>query len=668
MSTVFSNCFRGVIDVTKPPYNADNTGKTDCTGILNKIVDDLLAENIAGMEKTKQKLLNMSDPNARISFEVRKDNGILNVIFPEELPHSKIIYFPNGTYLVSDTISYSHENLCNILWGLPSYELNRQIHFKGESRDGVVIKLKDNCKGFEYGSKKPVVSFMRGESSNVAMTNTFEDITIDIGTGNSGAVGLVFFSNNSGGIKNVRIISSDSEYRGYAGLEINNEIISGCYVKNLEVTGFNFGIRVIPARHYASFEHIVLKHQKKAGMFINNTLVMVREIKSENSVPAMKIDGNMAHVMVTDGELSGGNPLDSGIVYSLGTCFIRNVHASGYKSAVSFREFPRADGENAYEFSNEDTYTLSDKTAKTLNLPVEDTPEIPWNLNKLDWAFSDEFGAVGDGKHDDTNAIRSLMNSGRKCIFFQPGEYLINGEIEIPSTVERVNFMYCNFAAGDDLKSSEGCAFKVVGENETPLIMEDVFTWERFYGRFHFIDHASKRTLVLSDLHIQTAALYYNSVEGGKVYLEDCACTVGGDKYRDICPFEFRGQTVYARNINPERADCEILNDHGILWLMGFKAEGYGTASKTINGGRTEILGGISSIGKNKELPVIENENSDVSAIISTNGYWPEDIFPIAVKETNEDKVLTIGYKELPVRLLNCFKLPLYSGHCRKEK
>ena len=144
MSTVFSNRFRGVIDVTKPPYNADNTGKTDCTEILNKIVDDLLAENIAGMEKTKQKLLNMPDPNARISFEVRKDNGILNVIFPEELPQSKIIYFPNGTYLVSDTISYSHENLCNILWGLPSSELNRQIHFKGESRDGVVIKLKDN--------------------------------------------------------------------------------------------------------------------------------------------------------------------------------------------------------------------------------------------------------------------------------------------------------------------------------------------------------------------------------------------------------------------------------------------------------------------------------------------------------------------------------------------
>ena len=69
---------------------------------------------------------------------------------------------------------------------------------------------------------------MRAELSNVAMTNTFEDITIDVGSGNSGAVGLVFFANNTGSIKNVRIVSSDSEYRGDAGLEINNEIISGC--------------------------------------------------------------------------------------------------------------------------------------------------------------------------------------------------------------------------------------------------------------------------------------------------------------------------------------------------------------------------------------------------------------------------------------------------------
>ena len=32
-----------IIDVTKPPYNIDNTGKTDCTETLCKIIDDVLA-------------------------------------------------------------------------------------------------------------------------------------------------------------------------------------------------------------------------------------------------------------------------------------------------------------------------------------------------------------------------------------------------------------------------------------------------------------------------------------------------------------------------------------------------------------------------------------------------------------------------------------------------
>ena len=95
---------------------------------------------------------------------------------------------------------------------------------------------------------------------------------------------------------------------------------------------------------------------------------------------------------------------------------------------------------------------------------------------------------------------------------------------------------------------------------------------------------------------------------------------------------------------------------------MGFKTEGYGTSVKTVNGGITEVLGGVASMGENKELPVIVNENSDVSAILTTNGYWPEHIFLYVVKEVRGEETYFIGYKELPNRLLNCPKLPMYSG------
>ena len=39
------NC-KNIIDVTKPPYNVDNTGKVDCTETLCKILDCRL-EDIA---------------------------------------------------------------------------------------------------------------------------------------------------------------------------------------------------------------------------------------------------------------------------------------------------------------------------------------------------------------------------------------------------------------------------------------------------------------------------------------------------------------------------------------------------------------------------------------------------------------------------------------------
>ena len=88
---------KAVVDVTKAPYFCDNTGKTDCTEALCRAVDDVLRPNIEGIEKALNKLNASSDPNYTISFEIRKKDGVLNVIFPEELEPAKILYFPNGT-------------------------------------------------------------------------------------------------------------------------------------------------------------------------------------------------------------------------------------------------------------------------------------------------------------------------------------------------------------------------------------------------------------------------------------------------------------------------------------------------------------------------------------------------------------------------------------------
>lgn len=112
------------MDVTKPPYNCDNTGKTDCTKALRAAIDDIFKEYYDAFCATVKKLDAMPGKEAWIGFEIRRVNGKRCIVWPEKLPMSKIIYFPNGTYLVSDTISYSFEHFRNIFNNVPYLEMN----------------------------------------------------------------------------------------------------------------------------------------------------------------------------------------------------------------------------------------------------------------------------------------------------------------------------------------------------------------------------------------------------------------------------------------------------------------------------------------------------------------------------------------------------------------
>ncbi len=669
MTTIYDKS-SAVVDVTKAPYFADNTGKTDCTDALVAAFNDILRPNIAGLEAAKQKLLANPDPNAKISFEIRKEDDVLYVIFPEDLCKTRILYFPNGTYLVSNTITYTLENLKNIVNGRPTFEMNRQIHFKGESRDGVVIKLKDNCPGYEYGSHKAIVSFMQSERSNIAMTNTFEDITIDSGEGNPGAVGLVFFANNSGSVKNVKIKTSDPKKRGYIGLSIEHEIVSGCYVKNLEVDGFDYGVKAMPVRNFAVFENIHLSNQNRTGFYIGNMIISIRKLFSNNVCNAVAVDSALTHLTLTDSVLTGGNPFGAAIDCKAGSCFLRNIKTKGYNGALNFAYDPAIEEDYISEFVSDEVHTAFENEKVSIPVDVPDTPEIPYSLNADDWAYVNDFGAKGDGVTDDTAAIQKALNSGKKYVCFGAGQYLVTKPVTVPDGVERVNFMFCDFSTGDEMRNNKTDGlFKIVGDN-TPIVLENVFTWEKLYGYLRFIEHAGKRTLIMQNLQTQTAAMYFNSVPGGTVFIENCACTVGGfgnSPYRQIIAFSFVGQKVYAKHINPERSFCEILNDGGTMSIMGFKTENYGTAFKTIGGGHTEILGGTLSIGCGELLPAIINENSTVSATLTSNGYGKWQIFPIAVEETQLGKTKRLFATEFPKRFFDFYKIPLYVGREVKE-
>lgn len=676
---VYPKDVQAVIDVTQPPYSADPTGQRDCTAALVQAMDDIVARDRALLKKTlrivkgerkdvyradeidfdqRQRILRKS-PDAVIGFE--RCNGI----FPMRNAPSRIIYFPNGTYRISDTICYSFKDLQNAI----GMEFNRCLHIQGQSEQGVVIRLRDRAPGFGPGANKPVISFMRGSRSNVSMQNTCENLTIDIGAGNPGAVGLTFFANNTGAVRHVTIRSSDPQHLGRAGVTVTAFNSSCVLLQHLAVEGCDVGIDIGQHRLYSVIEHVTLRHQRETGFRLIDHNVAARGLVSHNRVPAVTVKGSQATLALVDCRFTGGGKEQSAIDFQAGFLMARNITADGYETALHRSEGPSLAGPVIEEYVSHRCPTVFDDSdgpgRRSLGLPVEEMPSVPWQQDPSQWISVNACGARGDGLTDDTTAIQKAMDAGKPVVYFQPGVYLINDTIRIGPFVQRVNFMYSDLVAGEDLQTREGHGtFQVVGQSDQPLLIEDLFAFERYFGAQSLIDHASRRTLILSDLHIQVGACYQNSVSGGKVFIENICTTDQFPPYKNC--FSFVGQKVWARQLNPERADPEVLNDGSQLWMLGFKTEKSGTAFKTVAGGATEVLGGIFNICRSEDSsPILDTRDASVSVFASTTDHrerpaaW--NLRPL-VQETRQGETRTLNWTQFPKRDRHLIVLPGYAN------
>lgn len=589
-----------IIDVTKAPYFADNTGKTDCTEALCRVFDDLLAREREGVEKTKQDLILLSnncEKDVFIGFEARTKKGLLHVIYPEIVPPARILYFPNGEYLVSDTVSYRAKDLYNIYKSQPFYTLTRGIRVMGESREGTVIRLADNSVGFEAGQNKPVLAFTMDERaceverSNISQLNTCEDLTIDCGN-NVGAVGLRFVANNSGRVENISFRAKGA----YAALEL--AVGTEGVFRNLTADGFDIGI-CSHASSICVYDRLTL-NVKKCGFAVRKSRSIFRKCSSGNApffdtTLTATQSANLTEIEQRINKISGGTFFFFGELENTG-----NV-TEGNRLEI-----------------------LSEPWAV-------DVPRYTFALDAENCACVDDYGAVGDGVTDASPAIQKALDSGKPYVFFGNGHYLVNHPIHVPASVKLIDFMFCDLFAGENLQRGDYPALFVIdGESDEPLCMERLYAFEHFCGHFRLIDHASTRELRMRDLHTQTAAMYFNSIPGGTVFLDNCICTTGSycmskllsrqgmvDDYYTEIPFEFHGQRVLAYNLNPERANLEVLNDGSDLTIYGLKTEGPGAALKTLNGGVSRVFNNSNAIGNpESDYPVFSDDATSKTTVL----------------------------------------------------
>ena len=590
----------------------------------------------SGMETAKvvypldANFINVRDYGAKGDGTTDDTEAIRQAVLENIMLH-RTLYFPAGTYLVSDVIEWRREN----------GTFGSFLTWQGEGLGLTIIKLKDKSAPFQ-NPQSPQAIVRTGSIGTQdgqgprAHSNYFFDMTFDIGQENPGAIGVDFNASNTGAVENVEIVSGDGQ--GAVGLELTREV-GPCLIKNVTVKGFDIGINIAAALYGITLENINLEKQNQVGILNNSNVVAIRKLSSLNSVPAFINKGNWPGPSVLiDSELRGGSPNQVAIENSV-PLLVRNVKVEGYKAAIQNGEDLITDSQ-VTEFISSDPINLFGSSQTTLNLPVEETPEFVDNeLNN--WVNVQKYGANPDDDLDDSDAIQKAMDSGKTTVYFPNGRYKLDKPAIVRGSVRRV--------IGFNSPISAPNGFLRFEVNKHPVIVE---RFNCFTGSRCGLENATSQPVVLRH---STGALFSTTSATGTWFIENV-----------VAPrFHLgKGQKLYARQLNCESPPPEPLlkNDGGYAWILGYKTEFGNTTSATLHGGKTEILGGLFYPSQGVEdptIPVILNQDSSVS-VTYREVFFVRSTYDIHIKEIRDGETRILRREELGKG--NMVKVPLYVG------
>jgi hypothetical protein len=563
-----------VINIKLAPYNAKGDGITDDTQAIQSAINDLMGLH-------------------------------------------RILYFPEGEYLVSRTIRWSKKHSSGSeAWG--------HNWIQGQNPNKTIIRLKDGV--FPNKDNPQSIMWSGGFGSADWFHNYVEGITFDVGANNEGAIALQFYSNNYGAVRNCRFV--DRTAHAAIGLDLSFQDMNGpLLVKNCELEGFRIGIKTGHAVNSQTFENISLSNQSEAGFVNEGQAISIRQLVSRSKAPAIKSYGTFALIDATLEGLPGSEAHPAVLNFNGGHIHVRDLTTRGYQRAITslqtpdqsaaYRlqvgEQPDGVGPNIVTFSSTKTLTLFDSDAAALQLPIVEAPDVN-DEPVANWANVVDFGADPTGNRDSSAAIQRAVDSGASTIFL-PGFFRLTSTIELRANVDRV----IGTGGWIDYEELVSPDFRVM-DGASPNIQI-----EHLSSVNGGIEVTSSRTVCLKSIGVQSL-WFSEKAKSGRLFLEDVTTN----------NLQFDEQKIWARQLNVENEGLHISNRNSDLWILGYKTERGGTLLHTSNGGRSEVLGGFSYTTTAGELaPMFVTEDASVFAFFGEVCYSGNP-FKTIVKERQQ--------------------------------
>ena len=557
----------------------------------------------------------------------------------------KIVYLPDGTYLVTNSIA---KRYVDGKFGSGSLLM-------GQSRDKTIIKLADHTDGYTVATQPKAVIFTtskilnadptsggkdylnKGEGNDAYM-NFIENLTVDVGAGNPGAIGIDYLANNLGAIRRVTVQAANDS--GVVGIALTRKWPGPALIQDVLVKGFDIGIDVDNTEYGMTLDNVTLDRQWSLGLRNNHNVVSARNLTINNDFQAISNLAADGLIVVTGGLFTRTAAASGEAIRNEGYVNMRGVKVSGYSTVLGVPA-TTAFIQGVY---NKNQRTGASTPAWAIN-PGE-TPSIPADPI-TNWANVVSFGAKPDSEEDSTDAIRRAMASGATTVYFPHGTYLIHDNIQIPSKVQRIvgmtSTIYPHPSRLPSFRRDWGM-FRATN-NIWPLTIEHLAFDMTNLGDQAGVEAAGIKPLVLRDVAALGATILTRAATtGGEVFIENACCG----------PVRIAGaKPVWAKQLNTEGGGTRIINDGSPLWILGLKTEGQCTILESNNNAKSEILGGLIYMvwrSGTADIPAFKSSNSKVSMTYAEESFGPNALYAVHLEDTKDSVVKNTLGASLPAR------------------